>query len=244
MWEENHQLYLKQLDNVFLPNNVLLGVTKNLETFFNNHEKYKNLGIPHCKVFMLHGIPGTGKSTMIHALASKYNYGIALFDFNKNISDKSMKEAFDKVPSNSFLVIEDIDCIFDSRKQHDEYKNNITFSGLLNALDGIKNVKNLIVFMTTNHVEKLDNALQRRTHHFIKFDYATYSQKYNMIIKYFPNTSQSDIEKLCKNKTTMNVLQKFLIQSIDLEYIQNIDDFFNFNKLYNTHTDCHDKIYT
>src|SRR5207247_1602839 len=38
---------------------------------------------------------------------------------------------------------------------------NVTFSGLLNALDGVASAEERIVFLTTNHVERLDEALVR-----------------------------------------------------------------------------------
>lgn len=37
----------------------------------------------------------------------------------------------------------------------------VTFSGLLNALDGVASAEGRIVFMTTNHIELLDRALIR-----------------------------------------------------------------------------------
>jgi chaperone BCS1 len=37
----------------------------------------------------------------------------------------------------------------------------VTFSGFLNALDGVASGEERIIFMTTNHVEKLDPALIR-----------------------------------------------------------------------------------
>ena len=37
----------------------------------------------------------------------------------------------------------------------------MTFSGLLNALDGVASAEERIIFLTTNHVERLDEALVR-----------------------------------------------------------------------------------
>jgi len=37
----------------------------------------------------------------------------------------------------------------------------VTFSGFLNALDGVASGEERLIFMTTNHVEKLDPALIR-----------------------------------------------------------------------------------
>lgn len=41
------------------------------------------------------------------------------------------------------------------------YQSSITFSGFLNALDGVTSGEERIVFMTTNHLDRLDPALIR-----------------------------------------------------------------------------------
>lgn len=41
------------------------------------------------------------------------------------------------------------------------YQSSVTFSGFLNALDGVASGEERIIFMTTNHLEKLDPALIR-----------------------------------------------------------------------------------
>lgn len=41
------------------------------------------------------------------------------------------------------------------------YQSSVTFSGLLNALDGVASSDERIIFMTTNHIERLDPALIR-----------------------------------------------------------------------------------
>lgn len=41
------------------------------------------------------------------------------------------------------------------------FKSSVTFSGLLNALDGVASSEERIIFMTTNHYDKLDPALIR-----------------------------------------------------------------------------------
>ena len=67
------------------------------------------------------------------------------------------------VPERSILLLEDIDSAFNERKQTEEqgYMSGVTFSGLLNALDGVASADERIIFMTTNHPEKLDPALIR-----------------------------------------------------------------------------------
>jgi chaperone BCS1 len=51
----------------------------------------------------------------------------------------------------------------DTEEQKVAYRglNRVTFSGLLNALDGVASSEGRIVFMTTNYLERLDPALIR-----------------------------------------------------------------------------------
>jgi chaperone BCS1 len=37
----------------------------------------------------------------------------------------------------------------------------VTFSGLLNAIDGVTSTEERLLFMTTNHIDRLDPALIR-----------------------------------------------------------------------------------
>lgn len=46
-----------------------------------------------------------------------------------------------------------VDAAFARRDTTNEYGNFVTFSGLLNALDGVAAAEGRILFMTTNHPE-------------------------------------------------------------------------------------------
>ena len=41
------------------------------------------------------------------------------------------------------------------------YQSSVTFSGFLNALDGVASGEERIIFLTTNHIDRLDPALIR-----------------------------------------------------------------------------------
>lgn len=70
-------------------------------------------------------------------------------------------------PQQSIILLEDIDAAFLSREDTKQQKaafeglNRVTFSGLLNCLDGVASTEARIVFMTTNYLERLDPALIR-----------------------------------------------------------------------------------
>jgi mitochondrial chaperone BCS1 len=74
---------------------------------------------------------------------------------------------FSIAPQQTIILLEDVDAAFVSREDTEEQKaayrglNRVTFSGLLNALDGVASSEGRIVFMTTNYLERLDAALIR-----------------------------------------------------------------------------------
>jgi mitochondrial chaperone BCS1 len=78
-----------------------------------------------------------------------------------SLDDDGLNRALNDAPANSIILLEDIDGIFVGREAVRRNKRNVTFSGLLNALDGVRSQEGRILFMTSNHREKLDPALLR-----------------------------------------------------------------------------------
>lgn len=81
-----------------------------------------------------------------------------------NINDDQLNLLLNTSEPNSIILLEDIDGIFKGRESVQEARENrsqVTFSGLLNALDGVRSQEGRILIMTTNHREHLDPALMR-----------------------------------------------------------------------------------
>lgn len=124
-----------------------------------------NHGIPYRRGWLFEGPPGNGKSSLITAVASHLGTDVGVISLNtKDLDDTSlsklMQGATDPTDPPVLLVLEDVDCLFAERTA-EEGATRVTFSGLLNALDGVGAPENAIVIMTTNHPEKLDPALIR-----------------------------------------------------------------------------------
>ena len=68
----------------------------------------------------------------------------------------------------------------------------LTFSGLLNALDGVAASEERLVFMTTNHIQLLDPALIRPGRVDVKFliDNVSETQAREMFLKFYPGELQ------------------------------------------------------
>ena len=106
-------------------------------------------------------------------------------------------------PTESIILLEDIDSAFVKRDQTTVNKpaydglSQVTFSGLLNALDGVASAEGRIVFMTTNYIERLDAALIRPGRVDLKefIGYASESQIKRAFQKFYPDASDSFVEQ-------------------------------------------------
>ena len=76
---------------------------------------------------------------------------------------KRSAHALSTTPPTSLVLLEDVDAAFVQREASDRRASHVTFSGLLNALDGVAAGEERILFMTTNHLERLDPALSAST---------------------------------------------------------------------------------
>lgn len=72
----------------------------------------------------------------------------------------------------------------------------VTFSGLLNALDGVASAESRVVFMTTNHVERLDPALIRpgRVDLMMELGDADGDQAKELLARFYAPQSTSETE--------------------------------------------------
>ncbi|KAI1708068.1 ATPase family associated with various cellular activities (AAA) domain-containing protein [Ditylenchus destructor] len=121
----------RTLDSVILADGVKERLTEDIQDFLDSENWYNEMGVPYRRGYLLYGPPGTGKTSIVTALASHFGFNICIVSLN----DIGM--------TDSTLC------------------NSVTLSGMLNALDGVASCEERIVFMTTNHKDRLDSALIR-----------------------------------------------------------------------------------
>ncbi|CAL5867201.1 uncharacterized protein PFLUO_LOCUS1414 [Penicillium psychrofluorescens] len=151
---------------------------------------YSNRGIPYRRGYLLHGPPGTGKTSLCFAAAGMLGLKIYLLNLNsKALDEDSLMSLFADLPRRCIVLLEDVDTAgvthsrgktattndvsnADDPTKADETidldtlpdeaeKDGITLSGLLNVIDGVAASEGRILVMTTNHEDKLDAALLR-----------------------------------------------------------------------------------
>jgi len=239
VWILLSKLPKRESDSIFLPGTQKEDIYNDIEKFINSEDDYEKYGIPYKRNYLLEGLPGTGKTSLIFSIASKFNLDIAIINFSPKIDDNIFMSAISNLPNNSILLLEDIDSLFIDRKSSSENFSMISFSAILNVLDGIARKNKMITFMTTNYIDRIDDALKRpgRIDYMVSFKSATMDQIKNMFISFFPNLDEipkNILSKIKNNSISTAILQKFLFENRNSKnIIENIDKLFEFAKCYN-----------
>ena len=179
---------VRPLESVILDEGVREATYDDIKLFLSSEEWYKSMAIPFHRGYLFYGPPGSGKSSFAIALASEFHLDLYLLNLT-NLNDGRLLSLLSQMPSHAILLIEDIDSVFMKR----EALGNVTFSGFLNALDGIHSKDGLIVFMSTNHLDRLDPALLRPGRIDCKVylgDASAYQIK-KMFLRFFPGSESN-----------------------------------------------------
>lgn len=215
----------RSLPSVILDDGISNKIVEDVKDFMKNGKWYSDRGIPYRRGYLLYGPPGSGKTSFIQALAGELDYNICILNLSEgHLTDDRLNHLMNNMPERSILLLEDIDAAFNTRKQTGEqgFHSSVTFSGLLNALDGVTSSEEAITFMTTNHPEKLDAALMRpgRIDYKVYIGDATPYQAEKMFMKFYPGEfelCERFVEKIRKMDITVSTahLQGLFVMNKD-----------------------------
>ncbi|HEX4883252.1 MAG TPA: AAA family ATPase [Casimicrobiaceae bacterium] len=151
----------RKLDSVVLKAGQKEAIVDDLNRFFASHDRYESLGIPWRRGYLLYGPPGTGKTSLVTALASELALNVCVLSLaSPNVTDEKIGNLLATVPRRSIILIEDVDAFFQQRSKADA-QVKVSYSGFINALDGVAAHEGSVVFLTTNHPERIDEAAIR-----------------------------------------------------------------------------------
>lgn len=154
------------LDTVFVDAAIKDRLVSRLAWFMGAEDWHSARGIPWKLGIILHGPPGSGKTSLIHALASDLG-----FDIKYIKSLHGLGAAFMSGAKTDLFVIEDIDTIASglnrdatrdrSNAPEDRAASGFPLHEILNSMDGMQTPDGLKFIVTTNHLDRLDPAIVR-----------------------------------------------------------------------------------
>ncbi|KAJ4822976.1 hypothetical protein Tsubulata_000344 [Turnera subulata] len=161
MWEETMFKHPATFETLALEPELKKFIIDDLDLFVQRKEYFRSVGRAWKRGYLLHGPPGTGKSTLVAAIANYLRFNIFDLQLQGVKTDAALRRILTSTTNRSILLIEDIDCSTkstharmpassqDPNRGHNEKeaknrsKNErssdpgVTLSGLLNFIDGL-----------------------------------------------------------------------------------------------------------
>ena len=130
-----------------------------IDEFLSNKDWYKKKNIRFTRKYLIYGAPRNEKTTLIESTAYKYKKNLAYLNLGNIKKESDLITLFMNIPYNSWIVIEDIDTIWNKRESLLD-SMDLSFSTFLNILSGVLEQDDLVIFFTTNNITSLDDALK------------------------------------------------------------------------------------
>ncbi len=226
-WEDIRGQRKRDLNTLYIKDSLKKEILDHINSFIENEDWYLENGLSYQTGILLYGKPGCGKSSLIKALASKYNKELCILK-NEHLCD--IEKALSVLPKNSILLIEDIDInnITKSRKKENLQESTaettnikpkdskVCLSTILNSLDGIITTHGRIVIATTNFKESLDEALIRDGRFNLKIELGLPDEEivFKFFNKFYPDYVFPEDFKLKKGISSATI-QKLISYNLD-----------------------------
>lgn len=169
---------LCSFDDIVMKNKESL-IIKPLESFFKAKDLYTKYKVTYKLGILLYGVPGTGKTTLTRAIinAALEKFHVCCYLVTLNSKSESLEAQLTSIyncavnnnvsilikykTAINIIILEEIDSVFPKNRENcsDEQLEKINM--LLQFLDGPRTPDNTIFIATTNHKDKLDEAMIR-----------------------------------------------------------------------------------
>jgi hypothetical protein len=181
------------------------------ENFDKLMNKFQEKGMKDCLTMLFHGYPGTGKTELVKQLALKHERSIYQVDISgiKDMwvgeSEKNMKKVFkeyaDALKFNRrtpILLFNEADALLGLRTNVQysvDQMNNALQNILLQELEDMRG----IFIATTNLINNIDGAFDRRLLYKLKFELPDDNTRYQILENQFPILEKKELKEISEN---------------------------------------------
>lgn len=185
------ELNLRPIDSLFFDDDVKDVIVNHIDKWLDNEQLYHDRSLLFKTGILLEGPAGTGKSSLVTALATKYNMEIVNINMPsfRNIDIDRVIDSINADNNKYIVLLEEIDCVFGKGKRDDnqaDKDDKMYISDLLQFIDSSKSPNNVIFIATTNHPEMLDEALVRKG-------------RFDLTVNVEPLYKESKVVDMCKS---------------------------------------------
>jgi chaperone BCS1 len=149
-----------KMEYVILDKGKASRITRDMETFLSSESRYRKLGIAYKRTYLLYGPPGSGKTSLVRALAKHFSKSVCYVS-GKQLLDPQVQALISSQTRNSIVLIEDVDRMTPlhgnannksiSKKEGDILSIlDLDLQSLLNSMDGIQGGDGQLIIMTAN----------------------------------------------------------------------------------------------
>lgn len=226
--------------------NKILDITS--EKFKNVTKRFADHGIKPGLTLLFYGNPGTGKTEFVKQLAKKNNRNLLLVDISsikskwvgeseKNIKRvfHEYKQALDSYSEIPILFFNECDAIISKRNDVNtsvDQMNNTMQNIVLQELEDFEG----IFIATTNLIQNIDKAFDRRLLYKLHFEEPNSSTTENILTNFFPNIEKNILKNISETYELtggqiQNLKKKWIVDSILHEI--NLESKIDFKKYIN-----------
>lgn len=213
-WERTQELQGRTRVSLALPDGLLDTLVGDAKMFFSSFDEYRDRQQPFRRGWLLHGPPGTGKSTVPLVLATELGLPVLVLNLgSSSLTDAAVTSLLADALVPSIVLIEDVDAAVGeavAKRRKDRWEPNpyagstvhvgtprLTMATLLNALDGVGAGQGRLTIMTTNDPNMLDDAMVRpgRCDMVVELPAAGSEQIRNLVAMECPTASTRDVDE-------------------------------------------------
>ncbi|OSX65809.1 hypothetical protein POSPLADRAFT_1072783 [Postia placenta MAD-698-R-SB12] len=112
-WRWTDSRHKRPMSSIVLNPGVKEMLLADTKDFLKSEKWYADRGIPFRRGYLLHGVPGSGKSSLIHAIAGELMLDIYVVSLSSSwISDSTLTTLMGRVPARCIVLLEDLDAAF------------------------------------------------------------------------------------------------------------------------------------